>query len=873
MRTIRSIFSRLTVLFHRDRRDADMSAELQAHIEALTERNVAAGLSPEDARHAALREFGGVEQIKERCRDEQRAPAVESFLRDVGYGLRQWTRAPGFACLAICILALAIGACTAVYSTIDAVLLHPRSQNIQRVMILREARRPDVPDLQVSPPHFLAWRKQLTSFEHIAAFRTNVVTLTSGGEPLRAAALDITPEYFEVYGVKPVLGRALLPAECDAGEHVAVISHAIWQREFAGSDDVIGRTIEIDGDRCLIVGVAPRSFEFNSQVDVYRPLFLTPKIKEARGYSILNVLTRLRVGVTPAQADAELRTVAARIATAMHEEKWGESAWAMTIFAYNTRDIRSILLALLGAVGCVLLVACANVANLLLARGTARQREIAVRIALGASRGRIVRQLLIESMLLAVVAGVFGVVLAVWGLDALKSLAPPALHNLEGAQVSGPILAVAMALSLGTGLVFGLAPAWLSSQVNVSQPLKQSAVSATANRSRARFRSLLVAFEIAAALILLTGAALLTRSFDALTRLGPGLDLDRVTSVNLTLPSKSYHDAAPRVVFASTLIKTLRARTNVAGVAVSNTTPLGGGPVVAYLPDATIANNPADMPVGWIAAVSPDYFSVVRLPLIRGRVFAEIDTASAARVVVINHLLAERYFPGSDPIGRHLAIAGTKYEIVGVVADIAQRGLDQLSSPQIYGAFGQWPMFTSTFNLMLRTSGTTPVTRSDVRSAVASIDPTLAIGPLIPLEKSLDLLLARQRFATTLLNLFALIGALIAGVGVYAVMAYAASQRTTEIGIRRTFGASSRDIFALILGQAVAVIAIGVVAGVAGAYASARMINSMLYEVGPQDPLTLSVMVAATMIIAFAACLLPAFRATRVDPMTALRME
>jgi putative ABC transport system permease protein len=853
-----------------------MAEEMRTHLEMEAAANRRAGMSPKEAQDAAQRQFGGIAQIQERSREQRGFPWIGQLTQDLRYAGRQLRRNQGFSAVAIVTLALGIGACTAVFSVINGVMLHPLDQpGWERIVILREARRPDLPDFPVSPPNFIDWEKTLRSFESMAAFTRAAPTLHGGSEPQRLSALKVTARYFDVYGEAPSLGRAFLSEDCAPGrDHVAVVSHGFWQRNFGGAADAVGRTIQLDGEPYVVIGVAPPGFDFTKDIDIWLPLTFTPEMRMARGYKNLTVLARLRPGVTAAQADAEIRVFAAQLEKKDPGLNHGWSAFAMPVLNYFVRDVRSVLFTLLGAVSCVLLIACANLANLLLARAGVRQREISIRGALGASRARLLRQLLTESTMLALAGGLAGVLVAIWGLHALLSLAPASMPRLRDAHLDGRLLAGSLALSIITGFVFGLAPAWLAARINLNDGLKQGGQTSTEGEASRKLRSILVVFEVAAALVLFAGAGLLTHSAVELARVGPGFDLKGGTVLSFSLSGKRYHAPEQRLVFTRALLGRLQALPGVSSVGVANTLPLTGGLTAAFLVDGLPPVKPSDAPVTTFYTVSPDYFRAIGIRLLRGRFFSASDDARAPLVAIVNETLARQQFPNEDPIGKRawLSTGGT-CEIVGVVNDVAHPGVDRLTATETYLPFAQWPDYTKSFSAVIRSAGSPAILAGLLRPAVHAIDQDQAIGSVRPLEQIFADVVARQRFATTLLGVFSVVALVIAAVGVYGVMAYEVTQRTTEIGVRVALGAQPRDVLRLVFGHGGRIVGLGLLLGFAGTLAAARAIQSMLYHTSARDPFILSAIALVVAGVGAIACLVPARRAMRVDPIIALHAE
>lgn len=800
------------------------------------------------------------------------------MLTDLRYAFRQLIKSPGFTAVTILTLALGIGACTAIFSVVNAVLLRPLDYpEPARLVVIRETQLPDFPEFSVSPPNYLDWEKQTKSYENLAAYSGSRINLTGDGEPQQLIGVKATAHYFDVYGIKPVLGRTFLPEEDAPGKnHVVVLSYPFWQRVFGGTADVVGRPIQLNGEPYTVIGVAPLGFGIASKVDAWMPMAFDPKetANDNRGAHYLNVAGRLRPGVTVAQAEAELKVLAAQLATQYPDSNKGWGIFLMPLQDYSVRDVRAVLYTLLGAVGCVLLIACANIANLLLARATARHREISIRAALGASRARLVRQLLTESVLLALCGGLAGMLLARWGLDALLALAPANLPRVADIHLDAGVLAFSLALSVLTGLVFGIAPAWLAARADVNEALKQGSRGSTEGGARGRLRSALVVLEVTFALMLLGGAGLLARSFMQLTHVDSGFTPENATVLRLSLPQKKYALPEQQTAFADALLERVKTLPGVQAVGLTHSMPLVGDYVLGFNIEGRPAIAPSDLPNTNYYAVTPDYFRAMGIRLMHGRVFTAQDNAKTPRVAIINETLARQHFPNEDPIGKRINITNgpdTWREIVGIVGDIKQYGPDKATSNQSYEPFAQVPF--SSLNLVIRTSGPPAALLSAIRPTVYAVDKDQPIGTIRPLEEIMADSIARQRFAMTLLTVFSAVALVIAAVGIYGVMAYSVVQRTGEFGIRMALGAQQRDVLRLVLVQGGKLIGLGLLIGLAATLAASRAMGSMLFNTSAQDPLTLGTITLLLGAVALVACLLPANRATKVNPIEALRAE
>jgi putative ABC transport system permease protein len=799
-------------------------------------------------------------------------------LADLKFALRQLLKSPGFTFVAVFTLALGIGACTAIFSVINGVLLRPLDYpEAERLMVLKETQLPDFSQFSVSPPNFLDWEKQLKSFERMAAYNGTSLNLTGDREPQRLVGVKATAHYFDVYRIKPVLGRTFLSEEDAPGkEKVVVLSHPLWQRLFGGAENVIGRPLQLNGEPYTIIGVAPAGFGAAANTDAWVPMAF-PADETAgdnRGAHYINVIARLKAGVTPAQADAELKVLAAQLAKQYPDSNKGWGAFAVRLLDYTVRDVRAVLYTLLGAVGCVLLIACANIANLLLARASARHREISIRAALGAGRGRLMRQLLTESVLLAVVGGTLGILFAKWGLDALLALAPASLPRIAAIQLDATVLAGSMALSLLTGVIFGLAPAWLAARTDVNEALKQGSRGSTEGGARGRLRGTLVVVEVAAALVLLAGAGLLVRSFVTLAHVDPGFTPEHATLLRLSLPGKKYGKPAQQVAFADALLARLAALPGVTAVGMTHAMPIVGDWVLGFTLNGRPPIAPSDLPNTNYYSVTPGYFPAMGIRLVRGRLFNERDDAKAPRVALINETLARQHFPHEDPIGKQINVTNgpdTWREIVGIVSDVKQYGVDRPTTNQTYEPYAQQPYGNP--NFVIRTAGPPAAILSSLRPAIYAVDKDQPVASIRPLEAIMADNIARQRFAMTLLTVFAVVALIIAAVGIYGVMAYTVTQRTGEIGIRLALGAQPRDVLQLILTHGGKLVGAGLLLGLVLALAGGRIVQSILFSTNARDPLTFAAITTLLALVALVACLLPARRATKVDPMVALRAE
>ncbi len=796
-----------------------------------------------------------------------------ALLRDSRYALRQLARTPAFTAVAILTIAVGIGATSAMFSVVNGVLLRPLPYPEPDGLVRVHEVVPQYGRFSVAPGTFLDWRQQSTVFESLAAYSGNSVTFTGGDGPERLPTAAVSAELFDVLRVKPALGRAFTREEDAPGAAgVVVLSHGGWQRRFGSDPSVLGRSITLSGRPSTIIGVMPAGFYFPSRdAELWTPLALDPA-KASRGAHYLGVVARTKAGFSVQQAEAEMKTVADRLAREFPDTNAGESAAVVPLHEQVVGRIRPALLTLFAAVGFVILIACANVANLLLVRASVRERELAIRTALGASRRRLVMQMLAESVLLALAGGTLGVLLASLAVPAIRTLSAGSLPRVEDVALDGRVMAFAALASLLTGLVFGLAPAWQASRASVGDALKEGSRGSAAGGGRAR--SALLVGEVALSMVLLVGATLLLRSFDRLTSVNPGFDAERVLAFQVALPQTTYAEDHDRIRFFDALLQRLELLPQVRTAGMVQTLPMRGGYVLSFAIQGRPPAKPGEEPSARHRSVSARYFATLGIPLLRGRVFDERDVAGAPMVAVVDQAFADRHFPSEDPIGRGLDIGnGTEgfYEIVGVVANVHHDGLDADPAPTMYVPFGQ-DVFSSMW-LVARTDGEPAQLAGAARVAVRGIDSGLPASRMGPLVDAVSDSVAPRRFSMLLLGLFALIALFLAAVGLYGVVAYAVSQRTREIGVRMAIGAQAWDVCRLVLGGGMRLALAGVAVGTAAALALARLVASLLFEVTPFDPLSYAATALLLLAVAALACYVPASRAMRLDPLVALREE
>ena len=805
---------------------------------------------------------------------------MRTLLQDVRYALRTLSKSPGFTLVAVLALALGIGANTAIFSVVKAVLLSPLPYpDPERLVWVRETHR-EIPDEPASAPNYNDWRTQANSFEGLAAYADTALTLTGEGvEPERVPAAVVSGNFFEVLGAAPALGRGFTAEEEVSGKHrVVVLSHGLWQRRFGASPEALGQTLIIGGNPYTVVGVAPPGFktpvmEKPAQLWIPTVYNLT---QNARRSDYLDVVGRLKRGATIEQARAELSGIAARLAQEYPASNLGWDVKVVPLHERVVGDVRPALWILMGVVGFLLLISCANVANLQLARAAARRQEIAVRTALGARRGRIVRQFLTESVMLALAGGVLGLLLAMWGVELLVALSPGNIPRLDEVGLDARVLAFTFGVSLVTGVVFGLLPALSASKTDLGESLKEGGSrGATTGRGTRRLRSSFVVAEIAIAVVLLAGAGLMIRSFIQVQAVDPGFRPERILALDLSLPRAKYQEEAQLAAFYEQLTARAAALPGVERAALVDSLPLEGGSVLAFVIEGRPELPPEKVQDAKFNTATPDYFDVMGIGHVRGERLTAQHREGVPDACVINETMARKFWPDEDPVGKRLNIgdpASTPWmTVVGVVRDARSSGLEKEPYPQVYMPALQFRRRAMTF--VARTSGDPLALVPTVRRELAALDKDLPLYNVRTMEQVLADSISRRRFQMILIAAFAGLGLLLAAVGIYGVISYSVAQRTHEIGVRVALGARAKDILRLVVGQGLGLTLVGVGVGLAGAFALTRVMASLLYGVSATDPLTFAVVPLALLGVALLACLVPARRATKVDPMVALRYE
>jgi putative ABC transport system permease protein len=853
-----------------------LDEEIESHLRMAAQDRVERGETPEQAEAAARREFGNVGLVKEVTREMWGRVLLRQFAQDLRYGLRTMRRGPGFAAVAVLTLALGIGANTAIFSVVNAVLLRPLPYRdpARLVTVLHDGWKP------VAPANFLDWREQSRSFESIAAAQLWSLTMTGRERPEQLEVLQTSAEMFHVLGVEAALGRTYAAGEDQPGrERVLVLSHGFWRRSFGGAPDVVGRQVTLDGEPYTVVGVMPPDFQFApfwaTHAEAWAPLNLGRRVNDRRGQS-LRVFARLKPGVTAGQAQAEMEAINRRLAEQHPRENEGLTVSVDPLHEKVVGKSRPALLIILGAVGFVLLIACANVANLMLAKSALRQREIAVRIALGAGRWRVVRQMLTESLALSLAGGAAGLLLAFWSNAALASLGPDTLPRVRTASLDAGVLLFTLGLSVLVGLLFGLAPALRSTKTDLTESLKSRAQGAARGRRHERVRQLLVVGEVAVSLVLLVGGGLMMRSFLRLTSVNPGFDPRGVTTAVVRLAGPRYATDEQRAAFFRRLTTQLGSLPGVKSASAINHIPLGGDVwTLGFTVEGRPAPPDAERPSAVYRVARPDYFRTMGAALLKGRDFTEGDDDAAPAVVIVNEALARRQWPGEEPLGKRITVSGEgarPREVVGVVGDVKQGEWASAPQPEMYLPHLQ-AASPRTMTLVIRAAPGAPEIGPEVRREVWAIDSDLPVSQVAGMEEVVSQAVGQQRFNTLLIGLFAATALLLAAVGVYGVMSHAVAQRTHEIGVRVALGARGRDVLGMIIRQGLGLTLAGLAVGLAGALALTRVMNSLLYEVSATDPLVFGGVAGALTLSALLACYVPARRATKVDPMVALRHD
>jgi len=888
-RLLRTLFWKIPV-------EQEVEEEVAFHLEMQTRRYIAEGMAPAAAREAALQRFGDPESVREECRAighrmevEMRRTELRHELRqDVGFALRLLRKNPLFTAIALITLAVGVGANTAIFSVVKAVLLQALPyRHAERVVVIWNGYdQPGLEHAAIAAAEFADVREQQRTFDGVSAISRQRMNLIGEGEPEQLTGYAVSPNLFGLLGATPRLGRGFSAEDGKEGsEKVVLLSHALWMRRFGGDPAVVGRAINLGGRLRTVIGVMPAGVGFpdapvgflSGRGDLWVPYGWEQARAESRGDQYLGVVARLRSGIGIEQARADLDAIASRFRAQYPDRYAGSIRWSLVAVPLRDQmvgDVRTALLLLLGAVALVLLIVCVNMANLLLARGAARQRELAMRGALGAGRGRLARQLLTESMLLSLAGGALGVLLAWWGAHMLVRLDPGNIPRLDGVRIDGEVLAFSLGISVLAGLVFGLMPALQQSRLDLRSALQSGGHGSTMGRGHWRFRNALVMAEVAMAFILLVQAGLLVRSFAALQDVDPGFHAEGVVSLQLSIPRAKYDSPEKTAGFYRELRSRVAALPGVEQASAVYPVPMsgeswGGSFIVEEQPLAPGQPEPH----AEYAVAMPGYFRALRIPLLAGRDLTDQDAAGAPEVVVVDELLARRSWPGQSAIGKRINLIGqpegTWSTVVGVVAHVHNAGPQEEGEPQIYMPFLQRPQ--RPFFVVARTAAEPAALVPALRRAVRAVDPDQPVTALQPMPRLLDGAVARERFNMLLLSLFATVALVLSVVGLYGMMAGLVHQRIHEIGIRLALGGSPGDALRLILGAGIRIVLSGLLIGLAGAIALSRSVAALLFSTQTTDPLTYGTIAALVLLVSLAATWVPAWRATQVDPLVALR--
>jgi predicted permease len=866
-------------LFRKTVRDKDLDAEVRGYADLLAQEKMREGMGSEEAHREARIELGGIEHVKEDVREVRAGAWLDSLLQDLRYGTRMLRKNPAFTAIAVLTLALGIGANTAIFSVVNAVLLRPLPYaNSQQLIVIRETSQ-TVGTHSPSYPDFLDWRKQSRTISQMAAINNRAFNLSGVAQPENITGYAVSPNCLSMLGVRPFLGRDFLPSEEVPGTApVVMLSYALWQSHLGADPNAVGKTITLDGRSFTIIGILPPNFRLEDKTDIVAPIGVwAAEMMERGNRGDMGVLGRLAPGATFQQAHSELDTIASALQKAYPVENAGIGITATTLRDELVGDTRPAILVLFGAVVFVLLIACVNVANLFLVRGAARSREIAVRQACGASRTRLIRQMLTESFVLAALGGALGILVGALGIGGLRHLI--SMDMMQGTVIGmdRSVLLFSGAMVVLVAVAFGLFPAWQASQPRVQETLKEGGRSSTASASQHRLRGLLVMAETALALILLVGAGLMMKSMHHLLQVNPGFQPERVLTMELDLRTAQYSKSAASSSFWQQVLERVRAIPGVENVALGTVVPFSGNHSRG---DITIEGVPVPDPTKYphpdYHSISPDYTDVLGIPLMRGRNFTEADTETAPPVALINATMARRYWPNEDATGKrfHWGHPGAKdpwVTIVGVVGDTRLYGLANPSRLEVYLPFRQESK--TDMYLVLRSAVDPASLTSSVRATVAAIDKDQPVFNVTTMQKLVDDSVSTPHLTLVLLGLFSALALVLAAIGIYGVISYTVQQRTHEIGIRMALGAQRGDVLRLVVGQGVKLAAIGVVIGIAVTLGLMRLITSLLFGVSATDPITFVAASVVLLLVALAACYIPARRAIAVDPMDALRYE
>ena len=874
---------RLRSLLRRAQADQELDDELRDHLERKTEEYLAHGMTQEDAHRRARLDLDGIEQTKEKCRDTRKVNWIQDLVQDFRYGLGVLRKSPSFTAVVILTLALGIGASTVIFSVVNGVLLRPLPYpNHDRLVRIGETHPRNGCGFcgtlgNVTYANFNDLERAATTVGNIAAFRQWLFNLTGEGEPEQVPGALVSGNFFAAFGSQPILGRVITPEEDAPGadNHVAVLSYALWQRRFGADPRIIGKTLRINAEDFRVVGVMPRGFDYpENYSEIWSPLVPHGQFRNNRRAHLLTVVADLRAGQTIGNAQAEIAAIGQRIEKQNKSDDPDMMFSTISLKKSIVAPVQPALLVLMFAVGLLLATACANLANLLLARGAAREKEFSLRTALGAGRGRLVRQLLTESIVLALLGAALGFGIATWSLQFISALASQDLPRFGEIVVDWRVLGFTLVISCLSVVLFGLAPAVSSTKTDLRTSLKEGPTSSGA-RPRGASRALIVP-QFALAVVLLVGAGLLANSFVRLLRVNPGFRPEGVLSLQLFLSPTEYPERDPRTALVlQQMLERVRAIPGVRSAGLVTALPITGGASTDFVIEGRPLPPANDEPSADIRSVDSNYFRTMGIPLLAGREFTEADNAAANRVMVINETMARQYWPTESPIGQHVTMKDwgppMTGEIVGVVGDVKARGLDEAVGSMIYWPYFQFPIIFNT--IVARTDGDPSQFIPAVKAAVWAVNGKQPISRIETLEQILLESLARRGLYMILLGVFAIAALLLAAVGIYGMVSFSVSQRVREMGIRVAIGAKRADVLRLVVGQGTKVALLGIAVGIAAALGLTRLMISLLFGVSATDPLTFLGVAALLTLVALGASFLPALRATRVDPMVALRYE
>lgn len=866
---------RLRSLFSKAKVDQELDDELRYHVDAKIADLIGKGITPQEARAEALREMGGIEQRKEECRDARGVRWIENIAYDIRFGIRLLLKTPAFTAIAVLTLALGIGANTTIYSVVHTVLLRelPYPQSDQLVAL--SETRADGPDA-IAYPNYVDWRAGQHTFGDVGVYRRDDFNLTGNGEPERFSGLFVTASYFNVLGLRPTLGRTFNEIEdTTPGSNPLILGEHLWRTRFGSDPNVLGRKLSLNGIGYEVVGVAPNSLLSRRNTDLYAPFGFyanRPYMHNRSFHGEFYGVGRLKSGVSIAQARADLQVVAHNLATRYPESNAGRGVKLVPLRENLVGEYRAMLLLLLSAVALVLLITCANVATLLLARATARRKEIALRVALGATRGRIVAQLLTESVVLSLLGGVVGLLMAFWSKNAIVALTPRDVPAFQDIALDGGVLAFAVVITFIAGLAFGAIPAWKLSRTDL-----HSAIKGSDTPLRQRSHTWLVTGQIALACVLLTGAGVLVKSFRGLQKQPVGFDPAHLLTVGLKLPGMKYKDPYKREAFFNQLLQQVETLPGVRAAAIGSNVPfLGTGAADSFSVAGQPQPRPGEEPRAQIVTVSPDYFRTMGIPLLSGRSFSIEDALGKPEVVLIDETLAHRFFPNQNAIGQQLVDRGVDNpgvpaSIIGVVPTVRDELGPEPRMSKLYRPEAQRPDIQ--FTLLARIDGEPLAVLPVVTAAIRKIDGELPVFAIRSMEQNLSTSLGTQRLSAVLIGVFSTLALLLAAIGLYGVLAYSVGQRTREIGIRIALGATRTNVLRLVVKQGMGMVAMGLVTGTTVALIFARVLDRFVYGFTSRDPATILLAAVLLATVGAIACWLPARRAMRIDPLRALRQE